>query len=111
MGDYAFVVSGSQVPFILRRAYRSEVCYGDLIETLNSGSEVGYGDLIETLNSATTTQSIYVPAGKDAKAPKSQENCYQTHSDSYYVVGDAYVHGVMNGEFSDPGTRQSIFLV
>lgn len=111
IGDYAFVVSGSQVPFILRRAHRSEVCYGDLIETLNSGSEVGYGDLIETFNSATATQSTYVPAGKDAKAPKSQENCYQTHSDSYYVIGDAYIHGVMSGEFSDPGTRQSIFLV
>lgn len=96
MGDYAFIVSGSQVPFILRRAYRSEVCYGDLVETLNS---------------ATAAQSIYIPAGKDAKAPKSQENCFQTHSDTYYVIGDAYVHGVMNGELSDPGTKQSICLV
>jgi hypothetical protein len=96
IGDYAFVISGSQVPFILRRTHGSEACYGASIETLNS---------------AMAAQSIYTPAGKGAKAPKNQENCYRTHSDPYHVIGDAYVHGVMNGEFMDPGTKESIFLV
>ncbi|KAL2067690.1 hypothetical protein VTL71DRAFT_15786 [Oculimacula yallundae] len=96
VGDYAVVVSGSQVPFILRKAPGSETCNNEFVEVLSS---------------ANAAQPTYVDAGKDAKAPKAQEHCSETHSRLYYVVGDAYVHGVMNGEFSDPGSRQSIFLV
>lgn len=83
IGDHAFILHGSQVPFILRSADRPVACRGDRIETLSS---------------ATGSQPTYVPAGKHAKAPDQQKVCYETHSGLYFVIGDAYVHGVMNGE-------------
>jgi hypothetical protein len=100
IGDYAFVLNGSRVPFILRRAHRSVDCLGDRIETLNS---------------ATAPQPTYLAAGKDAKAPDYQKVCHETHANCYYVIGDAYVHGIMNGEAMQPETQaykkaQSIFL-
>lgn len=97
-GDYAFVISGSQVPFILRSAHESRSCNGSLVETLSS---------------ARSTEPSYVAAGKDAIAPGTGETCFETHSDPYYVIGDAYIHGVMEGELDSgtTATRQSIFLV
>jgi hypothetical protein len=46
----------------------------------------------------TASQLTYLRAGKDAKVPESQKVCYETHEDAYYVIRDAYVHGIMNGE-------------
>lgn len=92
IGDHAFVLHGSQVPFILRSAEHFIECEGESVETLSS---------------ATTSQPTYVPAGKDAKAPEQRKACNETHSDLYFVVGDAYVHGVMDGEVLRPETKDS----
>ena len=54
------------------------------------------GDRIETINSATASQPTYLPAGKDAKAPEDRKACNEVHTNCYYVIGDAYVHGIMN---------------
>lgn len=101
IGDNVFVLNGSQVPFILRRAHRSVACVGDKIKTLIS---------------ATASQPTYLPAGKDAKAPEYQQVCHEVHKNCYYLIGDAYVHGIMNGQDIQPETQaykkaQSIFLV
>ncbi|PMD41775.1 hypothetical protein L207DRAFT_633096 [Hyaloscypha variabilis F] len=97
--DLAFVLKGSQVPFILRTTNRSVACMDDRIETLNS---------------ATASQLTYLPAGKDAKAPEYQKVCNDVHTDCYYVIGDAYVHGVMNQQAMPDShgckKAQSIFL-
>lgn len=83
VGDHAFILHGSQVPFILRSADRAVACQGERIETMSS---------------ATASQPTYVLAGKHAKAPEQQKVCYETHTELNYIIGDAYVHGVMNGE-------------
>lgn len=83
IGDCAFILHGSQVPFILRSADQHVACQGEIIETLSS---------------AKGSQPTYVAAGRDAKAPEQQKACYEMHSESYFVIGDAYVHGVMDGE-------------
>lgn len=100
-GDRAFILKGSQVPFILRKAHQSVPCLGDRIETLNS---------------ATASQPTYLPAGKDAKPPEYQQVCHEVHTNCYYVIGDAYVHGIMNGQAMQSEGQtykkaQSIFLV
>jgi hypothetical protein len=102
VGDHAFVLCGSQVPFVLRRSHQSVACRGDWIEILSSGR---------------ASQPTYLPAGKDAKAPQSQRVCSETHQNLHYIIGDAYVHGVMNGEelrsetSQDYKMVQNIFLV
>lgn len=98
VGDSAFVIAGSQVPFILRKSRTTDSCGGALIETLNAAL-------------SPTAQPLYVRAGRDAVAPVTQKYCDETHDDSYFLVGDAYVHGVMDREFAHHETRQSIFLV
>lgn len=95
-GDRVYVLNGSQVPFILRRGPQFPACQGHGIETLSSG---------------TAPQRTYMPAGKDAKAQIGQKVCHEVHKDCYYVIGDAYVHGIMNGEVTERENAQSITLL
>lgn len=101
-GDRVFVVHGSQVPFILRPA--------------NEASRTCKNERIETLSSATASQPTYMPAGKDAKVPERKKTCNETHLDLYFAIGDAYVHGIMNGKALRKGSLayripQSISLI
>ena len=64
VGDYAFVLKGSQPPFMVRCAHRSLACLDDRIETLNSG---------------TASRPMYLPVEKDAKAPECQNFCHEVH--------------------------------
>jgi hypothetical protein len=81
VGDSVAVLLGSRVPFILRGEYRlTEQCFGQEIRVLfTEGSE-------------------YYEAGTGAKVQKAEAIiCYSLHRRCYRVVGDAYVHGIMDG--------------
>ncbi|KAI1734809.1 hypothetical protein F4680DRAFT_330937 [Xylaria scruposa] len=81
VGDSVMVLLGSRVPFVLREdAQPSRRCTGQDIEVLFS-DRASYR------------------AGEGAKVQKDETiRCYDSHQSCYRVVGDAYVHGVMQGE-------------
>ncbi|KAI1818615.1 hypothetical protein GGS20DRAFT_195870 [Poronia punctata] len=81
VGDSVAVLLGSQVPFILRHGKKhSERCYGQQVRVLFS--------------KRSSTQ-----AGKGARVQKDEGlHCYSSHQACYSVVGDCYVHGIMEGE-------------
>ncbi|KAJ2987762.1 hypothetical protein NUW58_g4326 [Xylaria curta] len=80
-GDSVVVLLGSQVPFILREDEQSSRrCFGQDIKVLFS------------------EKSSY-QAGQGAKVLKDEKiRCYGSHEHCYRVIGDAYVHGIMNGD-------------
>jgi len=88
-GDYVFVLSGSRVPFILRPSTRSHKCNSCVLQVLV------FGDI------ATNTFG---------------QRCEAQHEDCFQLIGDAYVHGIMDGQVrkSDVGNSmapQTIFIV
>ncbi|KAI1337136.1 heterokaryon incompatibility protein-domain-containing protein [Xylariaceae sp. FL0016] len=98
-GDDVFVLCGSQVPFVLRRT--------------SSGAVVCRGELF------SNTEQTYFPAGRGARiqGAATATMCEDVHRECYGVVGDAYVHGIMDGEGAkDPATglgreARSIILI
>ncbi|KAI1506014.1 heterokaryon incompatibility protein-domain-containing protein [Biscogniauxia marginata] len=80
-GDDVFVLCGSQVPFLLRDDPRVRSCGGAALETL-----------------FTNAQQTYVAAGRGARVETARARCHGSHAACYSVVGDAYVHGIMDGE-------------
>ncbi|KAI8951836.1 heterokaryon incompatibility protein-domain-containing protein [Xylaria longipes] len=81
VGDSVVVLLGSRVPFVLREDdHISRRCAGQGIEVLFS------------------ERSSY-QAGKGAKVQKDETiHCYKSHRPCYRVVGDAYVHGIMQAD-------------
>ncbi|KAI0487616.1 hypothetical protein F4859DRAFT_263944 [Xylaria cf. heliscus] len=81
VGDSVAVLLGSRVPFVLRgHDHISRRCDGQVIEVLFSD------------------RSSY-QAGKGAKVQKNEKiRCYESHQHCHRVVGDAYVHGLMQGD-------------
>lgn len=71
-GDAVFIVLGSRVPLIMRRRTQPRQCSQAPVKNL-----FGY------------------PGGDEV----STGVCGLRHDDVYALVGDAYVHGVMDGEF------------
>ncbi|KAI0474994.1 heterokaryon incompatibility protein-domain-containing protein [Xylariaceae sp. FL0804] len=97
-GDDVFVLCGSQVPFVLRGLPRGRTCRDAPLETLFS-------------RPAQQQAQRYIPVGRGARAAagetavaavagsiSSSRCCGEDHLACYAVVGDAYVHGVMDGE-------------
>lgn len=88
-GDDVFALQGSRVPLVLRRASGSRRCLEKVVEKLVLSTE---------------EEKAKVRVGESATAAdlSTQEAarfrvCNETHDVSYQVVGDAYVHGVMDG--------------
>lgn len=81
VGDSVAVLLGSRAPFILRREdHHTERCFGQEIRVLFK------------------ERSAYYEAGKGAKLQKDEATkCYSLHQHCHRVVGDAYVHGIMDG--------------
>ncbi|KAI3329621.1 heterokaryon incompatibility protein-domain-containing protein [Ustulina deusta] len=81
VGDSVAVLQGSRVPFILRENDGApRRCSGHDIQVLFS------------------ERSSY-QAGKGARAQKDETiHCHDSHQHCKRVIGDAYVHGIMNGE-------------
>lgn len=101
VGDYVFVLCGSQVPFVLRQSKRApRACQSTVPETLFRKSQ----------------QRQYIAAGKDANEELLQtlkgeaRICNRVHWPCYAVVGDAYVHGVMHEHQNIGHTQSTVFL-
>jgi hypothetical protein len=101
-GDKIFIIRGSRVPFIFRSHGPVVVCDGAALQEL-----VGL------------QEPSFVAAGSQAKDMlRVREGvCKNAHSNCFSVVGDAYVHGIMDGEAFDllgrdeVGNMGSVFLV
>lgn len=72
-GDYVCVAFGSKVPFIIRRS-EQHCCAGTTPTVLVSGDN----------------------------SPREQSPCSSRH-DTFHLIGDAYVHGIMDGEAISAG--------
>lgn len=108
-GDQVFILYGSRVPFILRNASRTITCNSEPLDVLVSQE---------------SKEPTYIPihlaramdvAGEPKKPVK--EVCNESHNDCHFVVGDCYVHGIMDGEVRrrpdrfDAAEPRKIFLV
>jgi hypothetical protein len=82
-GDWVFVLLGSRVPLILRRAAKTSVCHGEEVE-------------------------ILVSTGHETE---NETRCCSNHR-TFELLGDAYVHGIMDyqtGMREDP-LWEKVFL-
>ncbi|RYO49012.1 hypothetical protein AA0113_g9806 [Alternaria arborescens] len=82
-GDWVFVLLGSRVPLILRRAAKPSVCHGEELE-------------------------ILVSTGHETE---NETRCFSNHR-TFELLGDAYVHGIMDyqiGSRKDP-LWEKVFL-
>ncbi|RDW79831.1 hypothetical protein BP6252_04469 [Coleophoma cylindrospora] len=85
-GDYVCVLLGSSVPFILRQSPEPRICVSERLRVL-----------------------VTDPAGKLPAL-----TCSQTHSRCYSLIGDAYLHGIMDGivvQASPTVTPKSVYLI
>ncbi|KAI0602807.1 heterokaryon incompatibility protein-domain-containing protein [Biscogniauxia sp. FL1348] len=98
-GDAVFLLCGSRVPFLLRDHPRVRYCLGAPLETLFA------------------TEQTYITAGRSARVEPARTSCHGSHADCYSLVGDAYVHGIMDGEGSVdaithfPRSKTTVYLV
>ncbi|KAK4673982.1 hypothetical protein QC763_116550 [Podospora pseudopauciseta] len=82
-GDRVSVVSGSRVPLILRPSTQEVGCNHRVVETLIKRPE----------------DRVFYQAGEEAKQMMRQGDsvCNELHRGLYNLIGDAYVHGAMDG--------------
>jgi hypothetical protein len=80
VGDEVYVILGSRVPLILRQSRASKLCSYDAIRNLYHRSKEGQRVL---------------------------DKCNTFHMGIYALVGDAYVHGIMDGEIVTRSALQS----
>ncbi|KAK0652628.1 heterokaryon incompatibility protein-domain-containing protein [Cercophora newfieldiana] len=97
-GDLIHVVSASRVPFVLRYSSEAATCEQAPIETLIRGQ----------------VEQTYITAGAGAKRlTVAEEFCNSAHVECFTLIGDVYLHGVMDGQagLSLGGTSQPVFLL
>lgn len=78
--DTVYILHGSRVPIILRKSGISKTCKDKVVEKL-----------VLSTDDRTTAK---VAAGRETS---KFSVCNEKHEDCYKVVGDAYIHGIMNG--------------
>lgn len=84
-GDSVFIVAGSRVPFALRPSSKIIRCNQAMTETMIISG----------------TERTFISAGAQSKgmAPQAgQGRCNDMHAECYSLVGDVYLHGIMDGE-------------
>jgi len=82
-GDGIFIVPGLRVPFIFRNTSQPYQCTQDpLVELIKSNKQ------------------IFINAGSHARGQLQSRSmvCREVHTNCFSVVGDAYVHGMMDGQ-------------
>ncbi|RYO97352.1 hypothetical protein DL764_007330 [Monosporascus ibericus] len=107
--DTISVLLGSRVPFVLRSIDGATSATGGAAPRKCHGAEV------RTLFTETARER----AGADAARPVAKvetEHCHEAHWNCYQVVGDAYVHGAMDGSIVANATHgfravESVFLI
>ena len=110
-GDSIFIVPGVRVPFIFRNSPAMYYCRDDAIEELIRESQETFLQKAfqnaqkgakepnkERLRKAAKDRSRQsLSEGDPSEAVKS--TCKEAHGHCYTVVGDAYVHQLMDGQF------------
>ncbi|POS69980.1 hypothetical protein DHEL01_v211628 [Diaporthe helianthi] len=93
-GDSVYVMHGSRVPLILRKTRTSRQCRDKVVERL----------VLPTGEAeAKHEPRVHVSRHKDATVAADDREasrflrCSEIHDECYRLVGDAYVHGVMDG--------------
>lgn len=81
-GDKVFIISGSRVPFILREMRSVSFCQSTPMDVL------------------IDPQPDRIPLGMIQVGRRQTQNklCSEAHTDCYTVIGDCYVHGIMDGQ-------------
>lgn len=88
-GDSVYIMHGSRVPLILRKTVTSRQCRDKVVEKL----------VLSTREAGGQWRKV---DGEDAKTAAEREEsrfsrCSETHDECYRLIGDAYVHGIMDG--------------
>lgn len=87
--DAVYILHGSKVPMILRSSGTSRICRNKVLEKL-----VLSNDESQATFSAGDRNKGKVAAGRGASRSSA---CNEDHADCYWMIGDAYVHGIMDG--------------
>ncbi|KAK6863649.1 hypothetical protein PG995_000177 [Apiospora arundinis] len=103
VGDSVAIICGSQVPFVLRPSPRKpRACQNAVSETLFTKNQPQH----------------WISAGRDANEEmlqtlKGEDSrlCNRVHWPCYTVVGDAYVHGVMDEAQNSGRAQSTVYLV
>ena len=105
IGDGLFILYGSRVPFVLYPVGRAATCTVVAVNELLSPEEdkKAFVDLTKGKSDRLELNKLSIA-------------CNDIHEGVYHIVGDVYVHGIMEGEATkgkqaDEVSRQSIFLV
>jgi len=110
-GDDVFILYKSRVPFILRLSDTASTCQGETREVL---IEDGGSDEPDLIPLTEANRNKLIEASQQQGLP--MEVCNEVHEHCYHVVGDAYVHGIMDGEAIPRGEAaqsrpRSVFLI
>lgn len=87
--DEVFILHGSRVPMILRRASTPRTCRNKVVEKLVLSTEEEQAKFRAGDRSKSKTG-----AGRETSRFAV---CNENHEECYKIVGDAYVHGIMDG--------------
>lgn len=108
--DAVHILHGSRVPMILRKSGTSKTCRDRVVEKL-----VLSNDEAQTTVKAGDQNKSNVVASREASR---YSVCSETHADCYKVIGDAYIHGIMDGNLiwedasrSRPRKTESVYVV
>jgi hypothetical protein len=108
--DGVFILHGSRVPMILRRAKNPRNCQNKVVEKLVLSTQE------EQARFAAGDRSSSKLVGTREASRFSV--CNESHGTCYTVIGDAYVHGIMDGNMiweDGPRTRlrktESVYIV
>lgn len=87
--DGVYLLHGSRVPMILRKSGISRTCRDKVVEKLVLST-----DEAQAKFSAGDRNKTKMAAGRESSRFSA---CNENHEDCYKVIGDAYVHGIMDG--------------
>ncbi|KAG8159854.1 hypothetical protein KVR01_010491 [Diaporthe batatas] len=104
-GDSVYIMHGSNVPLILRKTLTSRQCRGKVVEKLvpstNEAEAMG-----RTADQEGANRAAYREVSRFSR-------CSEVHKECYRLIGDAYVHGVMDGNkiLDCVRTIETVYLV
>lgn len=102
-GDEVYLLSGSRVPMILRASNNTKQCRGKLIERLVLSTEEQNTRIVAGQPGAARTL-------KDREMAK-ETRCGEDHLNCFALVGDAYVHGIMDGNLASRDATTPVYLI
>lgn len=101
-GDEVYLLSGSRVPMILRASGRTKKCRGKLVERLVLSAEEQNTRIVAGQPGAARNL-------KDIEMAK-ETRCGKDHLNCFALVGDAYVHGIVDGSLASRDATAPVYL-